>query len=82
LILDTERLQDFYKTGKYLYIPDQRPTMFWSPNLDMEGTKSIVEFYTSDMPGRYWIIVEGISQKGTICYGTAPIDVISSDGKK
>jgi hypothetical protein len=58
-------------------IPDQRPTLYWNPNLEMEGRKSIVEFYTSDMPGRYRIIVEGISQKGTICFGTAQIEVVS-----
>jgi hypothetical protein len=43
----------------------------------MEGSKSVVEIYTSDMPGRYRIIVEGISQKGTICFGTTQIEVVS-----
>jgi hypothetical protein len=58
-------------------IPDQRPTLYWNPTLEMEGSKSVVEIYTSDMPGRYRIIVEGISQKGTICFGTAQIEVVS-----
>jgi len=77
--------REFY-SPKYLLtedskekIPDQRPTLFWNPNLDMEGSKSVVEIYTSDMPGRYRIIVEGISQKGTICFGTAQINVSSSN---
>ena len=77
--------REFY-SPKYLLtedskekIPDQRPTLFWNPNLDMEGSKSVVELYTSDMPGRYRIIVEGISQKGTICFGTAQINVSSSN---
>ncbi len=50
--------------------PDQRPTLYWNPDVALENDEADIEFFTSDMPGKYMIIVEGISKKGKICYGT------------
>lgn len=45
--------------------PDKRYTLHWDPNVKTasDGTKQI-EFYTSDVPGNYEIVVEGITKKG------------------
>lgn len=45
--------------------PDQRETVYWNPALkpDENGVAQF-SFYTTDEPGTYSIIVEGISDKG------------------
>ncbi len=46
-------------------IPDFRNTLYWNPDLQIQkdGTLSF-EFYTSDEPGSYTILIEGISPDG------------------
>ncbi len=51
--------------------PDQRPTLYWSPVVPLENGKANFEFFTSDMTGKYRIIVEGISNTGKIICETA-----------
>ena len=50
-------------------LPDFRNTLYWNPSvlLDKEG-KSSLEFWTSDLPGKYKIIVQGASHDGQIIY--------------
>ncbi len=51
------------------HIPDFRNTLYWDPDIrtNSSGEKS-VEFYTSDEPGEYIIIVEGITSDGKLLY--------------
>jgi len=35
--------------------PDQRPTLYWNPFVMLENSKADIEFFTSDMAGRYMI---------------------------
>lgn len=53
------------KTISENHIPDFRNTLYWKPDLrsDKEG-KASVSFFTSDEPGEYTIIVEGITSDG------------------
>lgn len=46
-------------------MPDQRYLLHWEPNIniDKDGTTK-VEFYTSDVPGQYRIVVEGLDENG------------------
>jgi hypothetical protein len=45
--------------------PDRRNVLSWMPFIQDDGSgKKQVSFYTSDVPGRYAIIVQGIDQKG------------------
>ena len=47
------------------HIPDFRNTLYWNPNVTTNSQgKATVEFYTSDEPGAYTIIVEGITPEG------------------
>ncbi|HEY3405989.1 MAG TPA: hypothetical protein VGK59_21535 [Ohtaekwangia sp.] len=48
-------------------MPDQRTLLYWNPQI-LTGTdgKQQVEFYTSDVPGEYKIVVEGISYDGHV----------------
>ena len=46
-------------------IPDFRNLLYWSPDIktDENGSKQ-VNFYTSDRPGKYAVVVQGINSNG------------------
>jgi hypothetical protein len=49
-------------------IPDFRNTLYWNPDLKTgDSGETAVEFYTSDEPGEYTIIVEGMTSDGKTC---------------
>ena len=48
-------------------VPDYRTTLYWNPSVELdEFGRATVEFYTSDAPTDYNVIVEGVSQQGKI----------------
>jgi hypothetical protein len=48
-------------------IPDLRNVLYWSPEIltDRDGRQQL-SFYTSDVPGRYTVLVQGITAGGKI----------------
>jgi hypothetical protein len=46
-------------------LPDFRNLLYWSPDIttDEQG-KRLFSFYTSDLPGKYAIVVQGITANG------------------
>jgi hypothetical protein len=50
-------------------VPDLRTTVFWKPNIhtDEDGRASF-DFYTSDHPTSYSIVIEGITNTGAIIH--------------
>ncbi|RLD67140.1 MAG: hypothetical protein DRI84_03250 [Bacteroidetes bacterium] len=48
--------------------PDARNTLFWKTNLKPKGNKVDLSFYTSDTPGIYSIVVQGVNQNGVKIY--------------
>jgi hypothetical protein len=47
------------------HLPDYRTVLFWTPNLTLTGNKSTSSvFYTSDLTGKFAVIVEGLSKQG------------------
>lgn len=74
LVLEYEGLQlqrEFYspvyvtKEQEESRLPDFRNLLYWSPDIktDEEGS-SALDFYTSDRPGRYAVVVQGINSNG------------------
>ena len=73
-ILDYEGLQlhrEFYspvydtRDQQTSRIPDLRNTLYWSPDIPTNPSgKGELSFYTSDLPGRYVVIVQGITAAG------------------
>lgn len=57
-------------TAKNLSGPDYRTTLFWKPNLvvtEEEGESNVsFEFYTSDFPSTYSVVIEGLTVDGKI----------------
>jgi hypothetical protein len=49
------------------HLPDFRNVLLWMPHIKIAGGKSEeVDFYTSDLPGRYAVQIQGITKNG-IC---------------
>lgn len=45
--------------------PDYRTTLYWNPNLKLEGSEPLnLQFYTSDQSSEYRIEIEGITSSG------------------
>jgi len=48
-------------------LPDFRDLLFWSPVIRADRTeKKDLSFYTSDLPGKYRVVVQGISADGRV----------------
>jgi hypothetical protein len=46
-------------------MPDQRTLLFWKPFVTTSANgKERIDFYTSDIPGHYQVVVEGITDSG------------------
>jgi murein DD-endopeptidase MepM/ murein hydrolase activator NlpD len=49
--------------------PDLRTLLYWNPEVITKGGNTKLKFFSSDQPGKYHIIVEGIASDGRICLG-------------
>ena len=71
LQLEREFFSPQYSTQRQLAsrIPDRRYLLYWSPQtvIGEEGAQH-VEFYTSDVPGKYQITVHGVTDDGRASY--------------
>jgi hypothetical protein len=78
LQLEREFYSPDYGTKEMLdrRIPDFRNTLYWAPSVHT-GTngKAGIQFYSSDLPGKYTIIVQGMSDKGEFVSGSASFEV-------
>jgi TonB-dependent SusC/RagA subfamily outer membrane receptor len=53
--------------SRYLGNPDYRTTIFWKPDIVVtESGKTSFEFYTSDFPTTYSVVIEGLTIDGKI----------------
>lgn len=48
---------------------DIRTLLYWNPKVITKNGSAELEFYSSDQPGTYKIIAEGINSNGRICIG-------------
>jgi hypothetical protein len=84
-VVDYEGLalqREFYSPGYATqeqfdsHLPDFRNVLYWSPAVPMNGTgKGGLSFYSSDLPGKYFVVVEGIAADGTAGTGVASFEV-------
>jgi hypothetical protein len=56
-------------------IPDKRHLLLWSTDLKNDQGKGHLEFYASDIPGTYQIVVEGLSEGGEFGFAMAKFQV-------
>jgi len=45
-------------------LPDFRNVLYWNPDYRVGRASAPVEFYTSDLPGEYLIVIQGLSSDG------------------
>ena len=45
-------------------VPDFRYQLLWEPNIELEGPNETFTFYTSQVPGRYEVVLEGYTTYG------------------
>ncbi|HEY0433665.1 MAG TPA: hypothetical protein VGC95_07320, partial [Chitinophagaceae bacterium] len=58
------------------HLPDFRSTILWKPDLLLEGQRSTTTtLFTSDLPGRYLIILNGLSPAGTPVSAVSQVSV-------
>ena len=78
LQLQREFYSPVYKTKEQIEsrLPDFRNTLFWAPYIttDKEG-KAGLQFYSSDRPGKYLVVVEGMNEKGNFVSATTTFQV-------
>ena len=55
--------------------PDYRNTLYWNPKVIIENGEKEIYFFTCDNVSRYKIFVEGITESGKICLGSAEFEV-------
>ncbi|QGY43566.1 hypothetical protein GM418_07800 [Maribellus comscasis] len=55
--------------------PDFRNTLYWNPSLILGNGPAEVLFFTCDNVSRYKVLVEGVSENGQICLGSADFTV-------
>lgn len=73
-VLDYEGLQaerEFYaptyntEAAIASHLPDFRNVLEWKPDIKLQGNnRNTIEFYTSDIPGKYVVVVQGLSANG------------------
>lgn len=58
------------------HLPDFRNVLYWSPtaSTDAKGKRPL-QFYSSDVPGKYVVIVEGLAADGTAGTGITRLEV-------
>lgn len=62
-------------------VPDFRHTLYWNARVTAERGRAGVRFFTSDMTGRYRILVEGITRSGETFSATLPLGVSPTNNR-
>jgi hypothetical protein len=65
-----------YNTNENLRIPDLRNNLFWSANIDANAIgQASFDFYTSDVPGSYTIVIRGFTRDRKPFYAKKTFEV-------
>jgi hypothetical protein len=70
-----EYFQPNYTDNKNARIPDYRHQLLWIPNIDLRYINSVIPFYTSDVTGKFEVVLEGFSASGKVVYIKDIIDL-------
>ena len=84
LQLQREFYSPQYETSQQLLSrnPDYRNVLYWAPDIQIKTNgKKNISFYTSDIPGKYAVLIQGISDSGIAGYATESFTVTSTSNK-
>ena len=62
-------------------LPDYRNVLYWSPEVQTKNGKQNISFYTSDITGKYIVVLQGLTDNGLAGYTTLGFTVTSSLNK-
>ncbi|KLT71783.1 hypothetical protein AB674_00130 [Flavobacterium sp. ABG] len=71
--------QNYNDQNKENRIPDYRYQLLWEPQLTLENKENTVSFFTSDVPGKYEISLEGFTENGLPVSAKEIIEVNTSN---
>jgi hypothetical protein len=68
---------DYSLANQEAYVADYRSTLYWNPELQKDATtgKYTCNFYTSDLPGKYRIVLQGVTKNHEPIYAEQFITV-------
>ena len=70
LQLQREFYAPVYNDNSSSHKPDFRNVLYWNPDIKLVNNKEqVYSFYTSDLPGRYAVVIQGVSATG-LCGST------------
>lgn len=55
--------------------PDLRTLLYWNPEVTTKEGSTVLQFFSSDQPGKYKVTVEGIASDGKICVGSTNFEI-------
>lgn len=70
-----------YTANKNERIPDYRHQLLWIPKVDLSDADSKIQFYTSDVSGKFEIVLEGFSAAGKPVFIKEIINIKEADLK-
>lgn len=81
LQLEREFYSPQYQTSgqKENTLPDYRNLLYWNPSIHASSEKQNISFYTSDVPGKYIVVVQGISESGKVGFASENFNVSPTD---
>ncbi len=54
---------------------DLKTLLYWNPEVQTQNGKTELRFFSSDLPGKYLITIEGIATDGSICRGESILEI-------
>jgi hypothetical protein len=60
--------QVYNKENKDNRIPDYRYQLLWNPELSPNKADNVISFFTSDVDGKFEVVLEGFTARGTPVY--------------
>ncbi len=67
---------DYSQHKGNIRIPDYRTTLLWQPAISIQkGQPNTINGFTSDLPGKYRVLIHGISKEGIPYYGENTFEV-------
>jgi hypothetical protein len=57
-------------------LPDYRNVLYWSPDVQTKTGEKPISFYTSDIPGKYVVVIQGVSSSGVTGFATSDFTVL------
>jgi len=66
---------DYTQPKQNSRIPDYRQQLLWMPAINMQQNEQAISFFTSDISGKYEVVLEGFTDKGSAVFAKEIFEV-------